>query len=218
MSHMSPSTVIVLGNHSGEKIISCSIASLYPMPYLYRMTRRPGIDKKIVETVSIKEGKMESNNEFLENNGVKELYDYVVQYKSESCKADIDKDRENLHPVMFFAGVQFNQSHRKKKAATFIQCAEYGCSLDPISQLVPDMLTEKQTNSDDTNNGELLVMIDQANIPHAPFAAARSILSENGFKDTKVLVMNQDGIFSLISVEVSNNIPSVNIETTLFTF
>ena len=52
MSHMSPTTVIVLGNHSGEKIISCSIASLYPMPYLYRMTRRTGIDKKFVETVS----------------------------------------------------------------------------------------------------------------------------------------------------------------------
>lgn len=57
---------------------------------------------------------------------------------------------------------------------------EYGCSLCPVTQLAQKIEEAKSKPA-------YLIQVDQAGIAHAPFAIARSYLSEYGYGDCKIL-------------------------------
>ena len=65
---------------------------------------------------------------------------------------------------------------------------EYGCSLDPVCQLL-HMMTRRHRQG---HRAVRLVQVDQYSVYHAPFAQARSLLLEHGFGDVKVLVMERN--------------------------
>jgi hypothetical protein len=64
---------------------------------------------------------------------------------------------------------------------------EYGCSVDPVSQLVHSFekrrFSAKNKAEQDRIDAQpdLLVCVDQFGVCHAPFAMARSLLTEHGY-------------------------------------
>lgn len=85
----------------------------------------------------------------------------------------------NIHPIQFGAAVMLEDetivtSHQ-------LSALEYGCTLDAVSQLAPYL-------QDETHPPILLVQADQYGIAHAPFAPARSFLSEHGYEECRVLL------------------------------
>jgi hypothetical protein len=85
----------------------------------------------------------------------------------------------SIHPIQFGAAVMLEDetivtSHQSS-------ALEYGCTLDAVSQLAPYL-------QDETCAPVLLVQADQYGIAHAPFAPARSFLSEYGYDECRVLL------------------------------
>ena len=83
------------------------------------------------------------------------------------------------HPIQFGAAVMLEDesiitSHQSS-------ALEYGCTLDAVSQLAPHL-------KDEASPPVMLVQADQYGIAHAPFAPARSFLTEHGFEDCLVLL------------------------------
>lgn len=108
-----------------------------------------------------------------------------------------------LHPLQFGAAVLFSDG--SVEVASILKALEYGCSVDPVAQLVREMVlrrgpTEAAHSSSSTSSGlqhprapppstpVCVVMTDQFGVAHAPFAPARSALVEHGFGDVQVLV------------------------------
>ena len=101
-------------------------------------------------------------------------------------------------------------------SARQLKALEYGATQDAVSQLLPQLLPHPPPHEDDAmvravgpaeehddkasinsstltnrnnqNSPLLLVQVDQFGIPHAPFAAARSLLVEHGLGTTPCLV------------------------------
>jgi hypothetical protein len=135
-----------------------------------------------------------------------------------------------LHPIRFSAAVLFEDG--TIESAWMLKALEYGCTLDPVSQLIRDIEKKRvcaicsssisngtEAASADSAAGSgvsihqagllckpvSLVMCDQFGVCHAPFAQARSLLSEHGYGYLTVLVHGEDG--ALHSPSVAELIP-----------
>ena len=95
------------------------------------------------------------------------------------------------------------------------KAAEYGCTLDAVTQLVPFIeQKQKQKESDHSKQKNnkfpvrpfLLVQVDQFGIAHAPFAKGRAFLTEYGFGDCNILIHNED-CTEIIEIKTSNLVP-----------
>ena len=69
----------------------------------------------------------------------------------------------------------------------WLPALEFGASLCPVQLILREFEKRRQTLKDGSFPSAVLVMVDNLGIAHAPFASARSLLSENGYKDTRVL-------------------------------
>ena len=199
LSHAHPDTEIVLGGCVGEVINVCKLGQLYPHPYVYRHQPRDRIleyAKNYASTVCI-QGATRCDDE------VQKLHKRalaVIQYD----------DATSLHPIQFAAGVLYQNGDIE--VTWMLKALEYGNTLDPVSQLVVGMerrrveclstaprveveSTEGNGPIAATSNSRLdyftpkiILMTDQFGVCHAPFAMARSILSEHNYGAVSVVV------------------------------
>lgn len=145
-----------------------TIAELYPYPSPYtRLTSR--------ESVALGEKYSESLEISKDLNGLQEKAKRLLELAIMEAKANVN----DIHPIQFGAAAMLQDesiitSHQSS-------ALEYGCTLDAVSQLVSQF-------KDEECGPVMLVQADQYGIAHAPFAPARSFLSEHGFGETLVLL------------------------------
>jgi len=168
----SPDTPVVMGDSLGEAIMSCTISELYPHPFLYR-------GKSRLELVSAGRAQAEK---IAAHGAGGDWGEEGAQLHAHALRL-CERDAVDIHPLKFAAAVVFDDG--SVQAAWMLKGLEYGCSLDPVSQLVRDMLSKRP---------RLLVMVDQFGVAHAPFAQARALLSEHGLGTHPIiLVHSHDG-------------------------
>eukprot|EP01035_Chromulina_nebulosa_P019885 gene19885-25840_t len=200
MSSAEPDTLVIMGNNSGDNINTSTLAELYPFPYVYRHIIRQNIMTFANDYSTKIEFLSEHSNEIIGSLHKKTLD--CIRYD----KFDI------LHPVRFSAGVFF--SNGDISVAWQLKGLEFGCTLDPITQLLREIEYRNISNSDDIifecNKPVYLLMIDQFGVAHAPFAQARALLSEHGYGDIITIVHDEDG--KLHNVKISDLAPAVELD------
>lgn len=145
-----------------------TIAELYPYPSPYT---------RLTATASVELGDRynESSKSLEDLDGLPETAKRLLELAIIEAKANVS----DIHPIQFGAAVMLEDesivtSHQSS-------ALEYGCTLDAVSQLVPHF-------KDDDLRPVMIVQADQYGIAHAPFAPARSFLSEHGYQDCTVLL------------------------------
>lgn len=197
MSTCEPSTVVVLGNHSSSLLVSCSIGELLPFPYLYRMKNRNEVLQFAKSLAAIKKP--------FDDEEVQGLYDIAL-----SCNK-LDRSVQ-AHPISFSAAILFEDG--SFECSWLLKGLEYGCSLDPVAQLVREMeLRNKQLydiqstpSSKSCSKPKMVVMVDQLGVCHAPFAQSRALINEYGYGDLVVIVHDIDG--NVVHVPAKDLTPS----------
>lgn len=108
-------------------------------------------------------------------------------------QASRDDSRDDLHPTRYGVACVFNDG----TVATAVQrkALEYGCSLDPVGQLAPQ-LTEKRR---DSVRPVVIALVDDLGVAHAPFAAGRAFLAEHGFGAVDVLCHDTEGSLHVVA-------------------
>ena len=103
-------------------------------------------------------------------------------------KVSLDKHTD-MHPLQFAAAVEFDNGD--VEVAWQLKGLEYGCTLDPVVQLIREMEKRKQLGGNVLP--VMLVMVDQFGTCHAPFAQGRALLTEYGYNDLMVIVHDATG-------------------------
>ena len=189
MSQFDGDTPVVMGNKDSSIVVSSPLASLWPCRYLYCKLRRENILTFAVD-IAAKIDSSQINNEF---------HKTVLEAAS---KSNI-KDTSKIHPIALSAAIIF--SDLSVDTAWFLKCLEYGCSLDPVSQLVFSL----ENRRDKMNVDPIAIaMVDQFGIAHCPFAQARALLFEFGYNHIDVLYHDCHG--SLHIAKVHELLPNPN--------
>lgn len=204
MSTADPSTVVVMGNCDSSIIRETTLDILVPYPYLYRFWHRENV--------------LENAHLFSQNlNMPVKLHvnsDIVAVFQEAMTSNQYDK-LDSLHPVRLSAAVMLTDG--SIKSAWLLKGLEYGCTVDPVTQLIRDIENHRsKLNMVDRDKGEAvkyMIMVDQFGVCHAPFAQARAILNEHGFGGIKCIV--HDALGNLDIVEVRKLVPFASIEDTL---
>lgn len=195
MSCCAPSTSVVMASCCGSIITSCPIGVLFPYPYAYRYKSRNEIDE-FAKDFSSKVG------------GVGSLGELALSVFNRALE-NVAHDRDDKsHPLKLAAAVIFEDG--SIEVAWQLKGLEYGCTMDPISQLIREMekkrlcgtchtksqheseLDERGTSVEHmwTTKPQMVVMTDQYGVCHAPFAQARALLTEHGYGFVGVIVHN----------------------------
>lgn len=198
-SYADVSTPVVCATDSGDIVTTFTLGSIYPHVFIYRNTGRSTLLDEgakmaalIADTVP-KLGK---------------IADMVYSKAQQNVKLD---NTEEVHPLSLAAAVVFEDD--EVEVAWQLKGVEYGCTVDPITQLIRDMERRRicgfcETKTTCDVNGEstkrakvspeaqrrfvampkMLVMTDQFGVAHAPFAQARSLLTEHGYGELQIIV------------------------------
>ena len=80
--------------------------------------------------------------------------------------------------------------------ATAVQrkALEYGCSLDPVGQLAPELARKRR----DGVRPIVVALVDDLGVAHAPFASGRAFLAEHGYGAVDVLCHDGDGALHVV--------------------
>jgi Protein kinase domain len=159
-----------IGGHVEHSVptLCTTIAELYPFPSPYtRLTA--------TQSVALGERYNESIKSADDLSRLQEAAKRLLELAIIEAKANVS----DIHPIQFGAAAMLEDesivtSHQSS-------ALEYGCTLDAVSQLVPLF-------KDNDCRPVMLVQADQYGIAHAPFAPARSFLSEHGYQDCIVLL------------------------------
>jgi len=202
MSHTQPEVHVVMGNATSDHIINCQLRELWPHPYLYRFADR----SDVVEAAKLVSELIKDDDEVVSAVG-----DDIRALRSHAMGVNYRDALDALHPIRFSAAVMFEDG--TVETAWMLKGLEYGCTLDPVSQLVHQMEKRKLcapcTPVGSTTNVHqaglhckptLLIMCDQFGVAHAPFAQARSILYEHGYEYLRVAVHDVGGTLHTTSV------------------
>lgn len=185
MSHAHPDTDVVISSCCGENISKCKLGELYPHPYLYRNLRRNEVTSYAFDYSSTL-----CHNTCTFQNELHQLHYRALEV--------INNDNmDGVHPIKFSAAVKYQNGDID--VTWFLKALEYGNSLDPVSQLVVGMEKRKYQNklkieqNDETYDPSysiptFILMTDQYGVCHAPFATARSLLTEHGYGDIQIVV------------------------------
>ena len=114
--------------------------------------------------------------------------------------------RRDVHSISYGCAIAVkhhndNNSHDDDSTSTIrylsaaqAKALEYGASIDAVCQILPQLQALPSTNSSNNNNNHdtsvilALIQVDQWGIPHAPYAAARSLLVEHGWGHVPCIV------------------------------
>jgi cytidine deaminase len=196
MSHVEPDVCVVMGSSEGDEVSQCLMKDLWPYPYVYRKQSRSTLLQE-----------MERMSTVLKC--VDSLHmDVAINLYAKALSVNSKDSHDSIHPVRLSAALLFDDS--SISTAWQLKGLEYGCTLDPVSQLLLD--AERKKYCLPCNNGDIesasrafvkptmLVMVDQMGIAHAPFAQARSLLSEHGYGYLQILVHDEFGDIHVCSI------------------
>lgn len=195
LSHADDNAIIVLGNSESTMLSRCFLKDLYPCPYVYRHQRRQNIQRFAEEFAA----------------GVVPLEDkLLLDLHRKAMDATVHDSCRHLHPLRFAAAVLYDDGD--VEVAWMLKALEYGNTLDPISQLIVGMERRRvagidnslgSSSDDDVSQGgvrpRILVMVDQFGVCHAPFAMARSLLTEHNYGHIKCIVHDVTGKVDIIT-------------------
>ena len=123
---------IIMGNCDGDKIATCKLSELFPQPYLYRTVGRDEVLSLAQEYSAVIDDPSTTESE----------WGRVFT----TAKALTSGDKAvALHPLKLAAAVSFSDG--TIEGAWQLKGSEYGCSLDPVSQLAGIMLRRCSSNS-----------------------------------------------------------------------
>ena len=185
MTAADPDTPIVLGNENGSIVVDSKLAEFWPFPYQYRYCIRCNA----MSTATDFSSKVKANQgETLQQ--LTEQYPFLPSLLDSARSVNSYDSADYIHPIRFSAAVYFSDGHIAH--SWFLKALEYGASVDPVVQLIGQM-KEYPTTRSSSCQPLVLAMLDQFDVCHAPFAAARTLLLEHGFGDLKVLHHDEDG-------------------------
>jgi cytidine deaminase len=198
MSTGNEETVVLMGNEDDSKICRCLLPQLYPFPYAYRYTRRDTL-MGFAADYSASVEKIDSID--------KESNMYTVLSAALRCNKNDTFDK--VHPLRFSAAVLFEDGFIEQ--AWMLKGLEYGCTLDPVSQLVHMMERRNSSNicspcfsvikAEPAARPVMIAMVDQFGVAHAPFAQARCLLTEHDYNYVKVVVHETGGKLVVIDAQ-----------------
>lgn len=185
MSAANPDVIVLMGNCDGTLISDCTVGGIWPFPYQYRNFLRPQILPQaavICQQVTLKES---------DRSGVPDQFqqyaDKVYQAAREVNSRDIF---DRLHPIKLSAALIYDDL--SISTAWMLKGLEYGCTLDPVLQLL-GAAEQHKFQGDKAPKPVMLAMVDQFGVLHAPFASARALLVEHGYAFLTILVHGEDG-------------------------
>jgi hypothetical protein len=120
-----PDTPIVLASNDNSIISKFTISSIHPYPYAYRYQTRDTLSEFALRLSH----KVKTIDNTL-HTGAKLLFDKATE------ALHLDK-LTKLHPLQFAAAVLF--SNGEMEVAWQLKGMEYGCTLDPVVQLIREM-------------------------------------------------------------------------------
>lgn len=163
--------VEVIATGSDEAWVAHPLRELLPLPSLYRLRDQDSMKALGAElgakVVAPTDEKMTK------------AYEAAVECaRGQSAQATV-------FPVLFAAAVTFQDG--RVHAASELKGIEYGCTVDAVSLLLPEMVKARKEGKPPP---AVIVQADNFGLAHAPFAGARSLLVEHGFG--RVLVCGHD--------------------------
>lgn len=194
-------TPVVMANARGDRISRCRVGELYPVPYLYRSVCR-GQLTAVAKLYGDHAAAQSASDAVLEK------MKSVVTAAYDEAKA-MERHwslQGRIHPLHIAAACLFDNGDIE--TARQLTGLEYGCTVDPVTLLVREMVLRRHHDHDSggvssgtSSISELkqqkqrrpqskpiaIAAVDQFGVAHAPFAAARALLSEHGFGDVVVL-------------------------------
>ena len=199
-SFSTPETLIVMANADMSKTQSVALSDLYPAGYLYGK-----LDRTAIEPFALSRGiEWTTPNDENDPNGhftaYTSLYDAA---KRAALTLDSDvSSRAGIHPVHLGAAAATTDG--RTLTAGMLKGLEYGCTLDPVTALLPALVEHVRAGG-----GTLcrLVLCDQYGVLHAPFGQARALLNEHGFGHAELIY--HDGKGTLFETTVSSLVPPI---------
>lgn len=193
-SFASALTPIVMGNNDGSQIMEDTLGGLYPWPNIYRgVTSRSQLTafgtKFAKEMVCRPCGNVIDGTQ-----AASDVEAEVAELIQAALAVNKHELLESLHPIRYSAAVRLWDG--SVLTAWQLKALEFGGDLDPVSQLVADLVRMRQTNSSNATSswGKChLIMVDQFGIAHSPVARARALLTEHGLGDLQVVLHADDG-------------------------
>lgn len=123
-------TQVVMGSASGDQIIECPLSALWPHPYVYRLQNRSTLIA-FAEQYSCERGLSRSSAKISKRSEDFLLYSLVHQ-RAMDC---LEMERfDPIHPLKLAAAALFSDG--SVETAWQLKGLEYGCTLDPVSQLL----------------------------------------------------------------------------------
>lgn len=104
---------------------------------------------------------------------------HLVNVARDMFGKQVDKST-SLHPISYVAAVRFQDG--SFATSRCVKSLEYGCSLDAVTQLAPQMEAKRNGGVDAIQ----IVQLDQFGIAHPPFASGRAFLVEHGYGHVEV--------------------------------
>lgn len=213
MSVCDSESVIVMGgsNASDENDIKkCKMKDLWPFPYLYRSCDRSNIIEYaqsfvLKSDINLESLRFANDSNRVNNNKLEKLLRIACSYTKYDAA-------DTLHPIKLASAVLYDDD--SIDVTWMLKGLEYGCTLDPVSQMVSKMMQNricgecKLNVSSDLNNNIfkfikspiMLVNVDQYGVAHSPHAQARALLTEHGFGQLEVMIHNENGQIEIVLV------------------
>lgn len=118
-----------MGDCSGSAIIECVLSDLWPFPFLYRLKTRSELPSHFRSWAQEKKIS-ESTAHLKDSNDIVAFA--TLQQHATAC---LEMERfEEIHPLNLAAAVLFSDG--TVESAWQLKALEFGCSLDPVSQLL----------------------------------------------------------------------------------
>lgn len=183
-------------NFEFQVAVHC-IRALWPYPSLYRWTRREEQVKLGMEIANFQKwNKLRTDDDPPVPPKFRNLYKACLQ-EAEGFKQFSEQKTDEVHPILYSAGMEFDYEGPDTRTLEIVtssqlQSMEFPLSVCAISSgLLREFYKRTNTLGDQTLSARLL-MIDQFGTPHAPHAAARAWLVENGWGDRVKCVVTEE--------------------------
>ncbi|CAM9334799.1 unnamed protein product [Ectocarpus fasciculatus] len=188
-----------VGRNEGAAPVPMDVATvgeLYPWRNMYGVTERGG---QLKLGFLVQQGAEELSDPSLAErvgleSGVAEAYDAA-------WRATAEDDKDDIHPIRYAAVALFSDG--EAEITHQLKAFEYGATLDPVTLLAPAMMRRAK----DGIRTSWVLLVDQFGNLHAPFAQARTFLSEHGFGETKVAIHEPGG--GVVVIKAKELVPGV---------
>lgn len=162
-----------------------SLRQLYPYPSIYRGLGRD-------ECVQLGEKLKDRVSNQWKHIAIPGLTTEQVQALLECARAATARDtRDALHPIRYGAAALLSDA--SFVSASQLKSIEFGSTLDPVCQMASSLVGGPPVVA--------VVVVDQFDVPHAPFATGRSFLAEYGYEDAYCVVTKDEGEMAVVTVK-----------------